>query len=156
MLPACVLWIDPGGMSGLARLEDHGQKFHAGEWGFQDACTRIGGLAQHYRSSLWIGWERYRIDVSRPQDDAYDAIGVSRVAEFLGNAHGCRILDPQDPGDRNVASPAMLRQMGWWVPGKDDAQSAAQHMAAWLMRLPPGQVPASVAVLLSRARYPGR
>lgn len=153
-LPACVLWIDPGGHSGLARLE-HGGYFTAGQWDFTSACDRIGGLCQYYRSGMWIGWERYRIDVRRPQDDAYDAIGVSRVAQYLAARCGCRILDPQDPGDRDVATPAMLKHMGWWRPGEKDANAASQHLAAWLLRLSPGNVPASLAVKLSAARRAG-
>ena len=44
------------------------------------------------------------------------------------------------PEQRKVATMDKLRMLGWWLPGKDDAQSAGQHMLAWLLRsgnLPP-------------------
>jgi hypothetical protein len=28
----------------------------------------------------------------------------------------------------------MLKRVGWWVPGKDDAQSASQHLLAFCLR----------------------
>jgi hypothetical protein len=155
MIAPVVMWIDPGGLSGIARLE-RGREFSACEWPFMEACRIIVGCCAQYRQSLAVGWERYRIDVHRPQDDAYDAIGVSRVADWAAHTWGCQVLQPQDPGDRKVASPQLVQALGWWRPGEKDANAASQHLAAYLMRLPPGHVPSDLSVKLSAARHPGR
>jgi hypothetical protein len=44
------------------------------------------------------------------------------------------LLDPANPADRLAAKPADLKTLGWWTPGLDDAQSASQHLLAWLKR----------------------
>jgi hypothetical protein len=138
MLPPCVLWIDPGFMSGFARLERG--RFLADEYPFKEAGDRLYALAQHYGPAMWVGWERFTVNAEThkktPQPEAMEFIGVAR---FFCLSWRCRILTPAAPGDRNTATQAMLRQLGWWVPGKDDAQSAAQHMLSWLLRT--GQLP---------------
>lgn len=148
-LPPCVLWIDPGDMTGLARLV-RGREFHAGEWAFRDAGDRIYGCCAEWKSGLWVGWERYRIDPRKPQTHAYDAIGMIGVARYFATVFGCVILPPAQPDERNTASPAALKAIGWWIPGRDDAQSAAQHLAAWLQRT--GNTPPELSVRMAEAR----
>lgn len=141
MLPPCVLAIDPGMMTGLAWLAG-GRDFHAGEYGFMEAGTLIERTCQAYGQNLWILWERYDIDTRRPQQDAHHALEMIGVARRYSTLHLCRQLPPAAPGQRKVATRQMLQAIGWWPAGKDDAQSAAQHMLAWLLReheVPPQQ-----------------
>ena len=46
----------------------------------------------------------------------------------------------------------MLKALGWWAPGLDDAQSAACHMLRWMMagNMAPPDVRAVVLGQLSR------
>ena len=147
--PLAVLWIDPGLATGFAGL-DHGQ-FWADEFDWNAACDKITGYANYYRSMLYIGWERFTIrpDTHKmsPQPEAYEFPGVIR---YINHVYGCPLLSPAQPSERNVATPAMLKAIGWWTPGKDDAQSATQHLLACMIRS--YCVPPDIQTLLEQAR----
>lgn len=141
-LPPCVLWIDPGGMTGLASYAHTGtvSSFECDEYEFLDACNRVAEFCRYYGRHLWIGWERFKIGPKTPPADAASAIEVIGVARFWGLSYGCRILTGANSEQRKAATRPMLQLLDWWVPGKDDAQSAAAHLLAWMMRekeLPP-------------------
>jgi hypothetical protein len=148
MLPPAVLWIDPGGMTGLARYE-HGQ-FTVDERPFEPACGLIWYMTAYYGPRLWVGWERYKPLPGKPQTNAADALEVIGVARFSAIEHDCVVLPEAAPGDRLTATMARLKAIGWWAPGKDDAQSAAQHMLAWMERV--GEVPPREREILRAAR----
>jgi hypothetical protein len=136
-LPPAVLWIDPGGMTGLAMYQKGGlPAFWANEYGFMDASGLIMAACTEYRDRLWVGWEAFHINAKThtKSADAHSAIEMIGVARFAAVANRCRVLSPANPGDRNVATQVMLNALGWWRPGKDDAQSAAQHMLAYMLR----------------------
>ena len=133
--PPVTLWIDPGGMTGFACWESGTDRFWADEYPWTEACDRLAGLAGYWRSMLYVGWEKFTIlpgtHKLSPQPEAYEFPGVIR---YLAHVNQCGVLQPAKPGERNIATPAMLRKAGWWVPGKNDAQSAAQHLYAWMLR----------------------
>jgi hypothetical protein len=145
--PPVVLWLDPGGMTGFACLEFG--RFWCDEYDWDKACDRLASICGHYRSALYIGWERFTIlpDTHKksPQPEAYEFPGV---VKYLARAYGCALLQPAAPKQRQEATPQMLRKLGWWLPGKNDAQSAAQHLLAFLMRS--NCVPPELAVQMSR------
>jgi hypothetical protein len=139
MLPPAVLWVDPGLMTGLAICE-HG-RFGFTEEAFIGACTTVETLAQHYESTLAIGWERFSITRNTykltPQPDAMHVIGVCR---YLAAKYGCRVLPEAQQATPSPLEQVQLRALGWWVPSRDDAQSAAAHLLRWLVasnELPP-------------------
>jgi hypothetical protein len=139
VLPPCVLWCDPGLTTGLAWFAS-GQH-HTGEWDFMAAGDRIEQTCREFGRGCWLGFERYDVDVHRPQDDANSAIEVIGVAKREAAKHHCRLLTPAAPGQRKVATMKMLKALSWWAPGKKDSQSASQHMLAWMLRenaAPPG------------------
>lgn len=140
MLPPAVLWIDGGGMTGLAKLEQR-QHFLASEFAFRPACDQIWWMCSYYRGELWIGWERWQVfaDTHKktPQPEAPEINGVAKYAALVW---GCRILTPAQQHTPDKQDQKRLKAIGWWVPGMNDAQSAACHLLAWLMReneLPP-------------------
>lgn len=134
-----VLWCDPGKSTGLALW--NGQREQIGEYGFRQAAFNIAWACEHFGPRLRVGWERFTIkpDTHKKSADAHHAIEMIGVCRYLAGLHGAQVLTAAAPGDRNVATPAKLRKLGWWVPGKDDAQSAAQHLAAWMLRS--GEIP---------------
>jgi hypothetical protein len=146
MLAPCTVWIDPGLMTGIAVLRGNDGAFMCDEFEFQEAGYEISNLCSGYQGSLAIGWESFTIlpDTHKKtrQPEAAEMTGVCR---WLAGNYGCQLLSGRhgaQPGDRNLATMAMLKKLDWWVPGKDDAQSAAQHMLAYLMRsgnLPPSE-----------------
>jgi len=141
MLPPCTLWVDPGGMTGCAWLwlAETGWAFFADEYAFLEAGQHIEDTARRYRTTLVLGIEGYHIRPDKPQTDAASAIEMIGVAKYHGLANGARIIiaEPRSP---NESDQEKLRALGWWVPGKDDAQSAGCHMMRHLLRagdLPP-------------------
>jgi hypothetical protein len=151
MIPVCVLWIDPGGMTGLASLGHMGTRFHADEYPFREACDRVYGFCSYWKSALAIGWERFTITSQThkksPQPEALEVIGVAR---WLAMSWGCQILTPAQQHTPGTADREQLQAIGWWVPGKDDAQSAACHMLRWLLATQ--NLPAREAGMLAEAR----
>jgi hypothetical protein len=140
MLPPTLLVIDPGGMTGMASLS-LARDFSVGEFAFQEACSRIWTACEYNRGRMWILWERWHVfaDTHKktPQLDAPEVIGVAR---FAAQHWGCRILPPAQQHTPDRTDQARLKLLGWWLPGKNDAQSAAAHLLNWLMRsneLPP-------------------
>lgn len=148
MLPLAVLWIDPGMMTGLAALFDRGTHFYADEYGFMEAGTNIEQFCQLYGPRAAVGWETYTVDPSRPQKDAHHALEMIGVARRYATMYCCQQIQPAAPGKRKAATTKMLQAVGWWVPAKDDAQAAARHMLAWLMRT--NQVPPRERELLDQ------
>jgi hypothetical protein len=143
-----IMWVDPGKMTGLAWLLG-GVEFHADEYGFDAAADRIEHTCRRYGPTLAIGWERYTILASMPQTDAAHAIemiGVTRRYARRGHCHILPEAAQHTPGpfDRKV-----LETLGWWVKGRDDAQSAAAHMLRYLMRS--GTLPPRVSAAVSEA-----
>lgn len=149
MLPPAVMWIDPGGMTGIATLLSEPSlpgftdlahsypRFAATELTFENACAAIEGMCGMYAGHLAVGWERFDIGPDthkKTREGVYDALHMIGVCRYVVPRWGCRVLTPAAPADRLIATMDDLKRLGWWVPGKDDAQSAAQHMLAWLIR----------------------
>jgi hypothetical protein len=140
MIPEAVLWIDPGDDTGLAWLLDHGTAFYAWEFKFFEAGDQIEATCQQHGPRLAVGWERYDIRTRLPQTHAYDAIGIIAVTRRAVRRYGCQVLDPAQQHTPTPAEHRELEAIGWWVKGRNDAQSAAGHLLAWLRRshnLPP-------------------
>lgn len=131
--PPILLWLDPGGQTGFAWLFKG--VFGAHEAGFYEACRQLETTCHAWGHQLHIGFERFTILPSThklsPQPEAYEFPGVIK---FLARKYRCVLLDPAQPSDRLAATPAELKALGWWTPGLDDAQSASQHLLAWMKR----------------------
>lgn len=144
-----VLWIDPGKMTGLAGWTEFAG-FYADEYEFMTAGDAIERMCELFGHGLYIGWEHFVIGPKTPAADAHYAIEMIGVARRAALKHNCKNVGPAQPDQRNKATMAMLQAIGWWVPGKDDAQSAAQHCLSWMMRN--GCVPSREATILAEIR----
>jgi hypothetical protein len=133
-LNQAVLWVDPGRMTGVICWEPPGKLQFCKEHLFMEAGTAIEAACRWYKTHLLVGWEHFTIFPKTPPADAHYAIEMIGVTRRLATQYNCKILEPAQPDQRNLATPEMCKALGWWVPGKDDAQSAAQHMLAWMMR----------------------
>jgi hypothetical protein len=132
-LPVAVMWVDPGLMTGIALLED-GWKFWPYEYGFMEAGTIIESAAAAYGPTLAVGWEAFSIRPKTPAADAHHAIEMIGVTRRIATRACCQILPPAQPHTPKTAERRILQALGWWTAGKNDAQSAAWHMVAWLLR----------------------
>jgi hypothetical protein len=136
------MWIDPGGMTGLATLIG-GQDFWTDEFPPQRAADMIDLFCTRWNYGGVVGWERFHIGPQThklTQEPVHQTIEMIGVARYLATSRHVRILTPAAPDDRKVANPTVLRSLGIWPAGKDDAQSAAQHLVAWCLRT--GNLPA--------------
>jgi hypothetical protein len=112
-------------------------QFEAKELPFGLACSEVDQVCAAWTNRLAIGWEAFTINSEthkKTREGINDAMHVIGVCRYLTDKHGCRFLGEAHqhtpgPDDRD-----RLRRLGWWVPGKDDAQSAACHMLRWLKR----------------------
>jgi|SRR5215469_4974668 len=139
MIPEIVSWWDPGGMSGQAVLYNHGALFYADEYPFEKVGDQAEDVCQTWGPGLTIGIERYHAIPGKPQTNAGDAYRPMGVIEHYALRYGCHLVWA-NPADRLTIPTKALQKMGFWVPGKDDAQEAARHLVAWCERehvLPP-------------------
>jgi hypothetical protein len=140
MLPAVVLAIDPGGMTGLAvysRLYKPGQRFWCDELPPYEACKHVEYLCSMYASSLAIFWERFTIGqatAKMTRKGVNQTIEVIGVCRYMALRHECQTLMEAPQATPSATEQVVLRKLGWWVPGKNDAQSAAGHMYRWMLR----------------------
>jgi hypothetical protein len=124
-------------MTGLAVLinGDHAEhSFWADEFRFMKAGTVIESLADTYTNQLAVGWERYDIRPGSPTKDAANAIEMIGVTRWIATRECCQILPPAPQHTPKPAEREVLQALGWWVPAKNDAQSAAWHLVAWMLR----------------------
>lgn len=157
-LPPALLWIDPGKMTGLASLttetQFHNLAFIADEFDFQGAGYMIEGMCVYWKRKIAVGWERFTITPNTHkktrQPEAMEVIGVAR---YICGKYGCQVLEPAQQHTPDASDQARLRALGWWKPGKDDAQSAAAHMLNYLLRT--GTLPAREAAILRQLREQG-
>ena len=147
--PAHLLWIDPGGMTGFAWLFDG--VYGTFEHPFGESCRVLEAACQAWGPLLHIGYERFTILPSthklHPEPEAYEFPGVIKA---MAHKYRCVLLPPAAPSDRLMTSPAELKALGWWLPGKNDAQSAAMHLLSWMKR--ENCVPPELEAKLARAR----
>lgn len=144
MLPPAVLWVDPGLMTGFALLCNPPGPWGSlwvDEWDFPGACGVLESICISYQQQLAVGWERFTVTgethKKTPQPDALHFIGVCRLMSLK---YRCRVLPEAQQATPSKSEQEQLKALGWWVPSKDDAQSAAAHLLRWLQRtgeLPP-------------------
>jgi len=144
------MWVDPGGMTGVAVFfGTDGVLWSCDEYPYQVACDILWEACQAYRDRMAVGWERFDITARThklTQDGVRDATGVIGVARYASARWGCRVLEPAHQHTPGPADQKKLRALGWWVPGKDDAQSAACHLLRYLERT--RNVPPRMAAVL--------
>jgi hypothetical protein len=134
-IPPVVLWVDPGKMTGVAYLNER-REFAADEWPFGPACREIGSLCERFGRTLAIGWERFDINSEthkKTQAGTKDAMHMIGACRYLVARYECRFLGEAHQHTPTPVERDQLKRLGWWRPGKDDAQSAACHMFRWLM-----------------------
>lgn len=146
-----VAWVDPGGMTGLAVWHPATDQPFIDEGNFATAAELAERICISY-TKVHVGWEAFTINAQthKKTADAQDAIMMIGAVKSAAVRYKRTILTPAQPGERLVATQAMLRAIGWWVPAKNDAQSAAQHLLAWMMRT--NQVPPREAEILANLR----
>ena len=150
MIPPAVLWVNPSPTTGLAALWGSGTSFWCDQLPWDEAASRIEWWCQRWQALLAVGWETYKIDVSLPQHQANAAIEMIGVARRYATVYRCLIL-PEGPRQTpKTPDRLLLEALGWWVPGKKEAQKAANHLLKWMIRSQ-NMTPAVAAVVSEAA-----
>jgi hypothetical protein len=130
ILPAQIVWLDPGKMSGYAYYTSS-HTFHSGQLEFQPLGEQLELTCSINEQSLWLGWEDFLINpltASRKGSEfALEVIGMSR---YLAQKYGCTILQPCPPSGRELGSLIKLKRLGWYKTGNPHANDAASHLLA--------------------------
>lgn len=136
--PTFIMWLDPGAVTGWAAYDLELDVFTSGQCSLDELRQRYEALVPSYGHRMAVGWELFintsggaRSSTPGPSNEA---IGVTRS---IAEKHGIRILKPQPSSARNLGSPAFLRRLGWYKPGKGHANDASQHLLAYLIRQRP-------------------
>lgn len=129
-----VIWVDPGASTGWA-LWDATGRFASGQ---HEAFTVENLLYDVLtRNSMWIqlGWEQYLITPGSRISHDGSAVRVIGFLEWAARHTGCEVLKPMPSSARSLGQDgAKLQALGWHKPGKRDANAAAAHLLAHLLR----------------------
>jgi len=128
-----VIWVDPGESTGWALWGADGS-FASGQ---DEAYVVENGIYAALMGSAWryqVGWEQYLITGSRVRHDG-SALRVIGFLEWVTRYTETRRLKPMPSSARNLGQDGdKLRVLGWHAPGRRDANAAAAHLLAHLLR----------------------
>jgi hypothetical protein len=129
------MWLDPGLATGWAVWYPLTRKFLSGVAnGLVTAVTYVKAVLSTPLSHAAVGWEAFTIrpGSSRLRLDT-TALEVIGAVKWVAHELGVTILPPAQPADRSLGQ-KHLKALGWHQPGPDHADSAAAHLAAYLLR----------------------
>lgn len=136
--PQIVLFLDPGNTTGWSMLQytTEGYDFQAGQAeGSVIVGDFVARLARAYGPGLHLGWEQYIVvNGGGRGGDANQALETIGIARWLCVEYHCTLLRPMPASSRVVASVALLKELGWYTPGRVHANDATRHLVAWLLR----------------------
>lgn len=127
-----IIWVDPGKSTGWALWDTTG-RFASGQHDAQGVENLL--YLALMRAATWyqVGWEDYLITGSPVRHDG-SALRVIGFLEWVTRYTGCGVLKPMPSSARRLGSDANLDALGWRVPGRRDANAAAAHLLAHLLR----------------------
>jgi len=137
--PRCCLWLDPGGTTGfsMVSLTPSGYLFSASQVrGTELAAEQVNAvLESHDTGTVHVGWERYLVASGGGKaGDPVPALEVIGAVKWLCHHYGAVVLPAVPASSRLVASVPLLKELGWYTPGRMHANDATRHLVAWLLR----------------------
>ncbi len=133
-----MVWLDPGLTTGVAWVNLVTWEFGSDEYDLAGTEGKLRSLAEKYPGvKTAVGYEMY-LAVGGPRAGtakySQDVIAMTvRMTKELG----FQFLKPAPSSMRLVATPVLLRRMGWYSTGNGHANDAARHALAFLMRSRP-------------------
>lgn len=128
-----VIWVDPGESTGWAFWATDGTFLSGQDEAYHVETEVFWALMSHGRH-VQLGWEQYLITGSRVKHDG-SALRVIGFLEWATRHAGCRVLKPVPSSARNLGQDGdKLQALDWYVPGRRDANAAAAHLLAYLLR----------------------
>jgi hypothetical protein len=122
--------VDPGKIVGIAIYDP----------GLDD--KPLGGQMPYDQFGLWLeSWlvsgvvglvavERFTITRSTAlkSSDAHWAMELIGVTKFLCGKYSVQLREQQATTAKNFSTDVRLKEVGWWLPGKDHARDAVRHV----------------------------
>lgn len=130
---AVVVWLDPGGTTGIAMWRHQDQTFGSRQDDFPGTGTVIETLAATYHHELDVGYESYHITPGSHVKHDGSSLRVIGMVEWLVHKHRAILLPSQQPSARRVGL-LNLKTVGWFKPGKVHANDAASHLLVYLLK----------------------
>lgn len=125
-----VVAIDPGKMTGWARLSD--TRFESGQLPWYDAMYFI-------HETLLQGWAKmtiicedfiYTSATAKKTRQTWSTEGVG-VLRFLAQRYGQEFVLQSPSSAKSFSTNDKLRKLGWYTPGQDHANDAARHLLVY-------------------------
>lgn len=151
------LWLDPGECTGWAAwvtddLPDVTRftgRFHAGQGPWRDVLGALVPLLARQPGRVTLGWEDFVVTPGPARDTSpLRVIGALELACHQLRDAGLAVRRPASPAQRGLGA-AYLVALGWQRAGLRDANQAASHLLASLLRT--GQLPGDLVALVTGA-----
>jgi hypothetical protein len=123
-----VIWVDPGQTTGWASYDRGRDVFLSGQELFVPFGELLTATVRFLNHDVMIGWERFLVAGRRAGEPKY-SMEVIGMIKWI--ARDCTLLTPTASASRSMASPAILKRLGWWNRGHGHANDAAQHLLTW-------------------------
>jgi hypothetical protein len=138
-------------MTGVAIWHPNTERPFIDEGNFVTTAELVERACTAYHK-ISIGWEQFTINAQthKKTADASEAIQVIGAIRSAAVRHNRTILTPAQQHTPSPLDRQRLEAIGWWVPAKNDAQSAAAHLLNWMLRT--NQVPPREAAILADLR----
>lgn len=147
-----MIWCDPGKLTGMAWYDYDSTAFGSWQYDYADLDHKLNDFAgAGLLPRLQIGYERY-IRLPGGYGEPVHSMKAIDLIEATAVHYGFEVLPPRPAESRKLGRPAFLKLLGWWKPGKDHANDAAQHLLAHLLRNKP--IPEHVRRTLFAAEEP--
>lgn len=156
------LWLDPGECTGwaawvtadLAEVTRFTGRLHVGQAPWRDALGALVPVLALHAPRVTLGWEDFVVTAGPVRDTSpLRVIGALELTCHQLRDAGLAVRRPASPAQRGLGA-AHLVAVGWHQPGLRDANQAASHLLASLLRT--GQLPADLLALITGATDGGR
>jgi hypothetical protein len=121
-----ILFLDPGGTTGMALWRFRDQQFQAAQGDFRTVGRQIEQLAETARP-LSIGFESYAVTPGRQIKHDGSAFMVIGMTRWLAFRHQAIMLPSQPPSARRLGL-RHLKTVGWYRAGIPHGMDAAAHL----------------------------
>ncbi len=134
-----IVWLDPGQTTGLAYYDLENDTFFSWQYDLDDLQKRFTEtLVPMAGSRMAVGYERFIVTSGGTRFSTPEhALKTISVIKHLAEHADVPLLKAQPSSGRKLASPVLLRRLGWYKPGRPHANDAAQHLLVHMIRMRP-------------------
>lgn len=135
-----IIGVDPGLTCGFAVLHTATEDFQSDDVPVNIALDRIYALMHGHNLRTILSVERFTPNGRAAQTAQTDALEVIGAARFIARRlNALRFMTPGASEAQSIASPDVLRTLGWWAPGFDHRNRAASQVGYALSEVLPGR-----------------